>query len=650
MKPILLWNDSHLSQTISDIRGSWSIFTNYQEWSKKNLDFKEYSCLIVLCELNWSDDRQSVKLQEFEGINLVKRLRLECDLKLPVLFLSFMSLKALITSGNEILGTIGHDFLQLPCHPNEWEIQVRKIRPLSDIELRDVQLFSCKPDGIVNLKLHQLQGLVARSAQMPREQIWVELENSLQQIFSFYKVDVSETAVSFKGKFEKFDTSQLNAAIRFIEQAAEELKEKYSDSGTPLKNVTEKVRPWRMLLLDDEIDSQSILVQELQKKGVKTFCTSTAEQAMKILIEDEGLRNEITLLFCDYRLEEQIGSVKRQQAIQGYAFLQDVGNKFLSRLVSAIVYSGMPRQFLLETYRTFRMRTEIISKKDFKLNDPASIAYLVQRILETGDANYNALLALPLASSGWKDHLHETYLRFRNLPDFDRREADICEYCTNWISRFKAGLNPSTPMIKGDTFNPGKKESEEEKMERFEAFMKTRRLTIYLNLYFQGKTEEERQNLLIRHLALHARDSSYSKPDQKKRFFSQTLGLKRESFPFGSTMEELSWLHYDMRVDVLNHYRKFREKLRVTDILIGEYIENNRIYKKLISEMGFFFKSDTAGGLQFDKKNYKPYLFDQFDIGMCMDVLASVKEELNEQQLKDFIDLSSQIRDTWMLH
>ncbi|MBL0335653.1 MAG: hypothetical protein IPP73_10235 [Chitinophagaceae bacterium] len=210
----------------------------------------------------------------------------------------------------------------------------------------------------------------------------VELEKCIEEIHSVFKVSADICVNKFKHDFTSIDEESINKALRFIDDIGDDLIEKYSKSISESKTATRIKKQWKLLLLDDELNKDYEIVKDLEKNGVEVICTTNGADAMKTLTEDDNLRGKMSVVLTDYRLYDNSGKVQVQQKIQGYTFLQNVGHRFQSKLLSAVVYSGMPRQFLLETFKTFKIRTEIYSKRDFKLEDAGARKYLVSRIIE----------------------------------------------------------------------------------------------------------------------------------------------------------------------------------------------------------------------------------------------------------------------------
>jgi len=645
MEFLVLWNDVNYAHALAKFFGSENIITDGEKLKDFLRNWNRFSSIVVLCELNWSSNGTSPNMQQLYGIELVKELRSTHNIVLPVLFVSFHSLTEVATEGRKIIKAIGHKFCRLPASPQMFIESLKEQEKLTTIELRDIQLFSCKPDGIVSEKLHQIRNIADKQNSENGAFIRSQLEKCLEEIFIVFHENNEAALSKFKIEFPQIHKENINRAFRFIEEQGERLIEKYNSENGQSQHRANERKPWKLLLLDDELNEMSELVKLLNEKGVDVICTTNAADAMKALTEDDQLRGEITIILTDYRLNEISNGIEVQQRIQGYTFLQNVGKRFQSKLLSAIVYSGMPRQFLLETFSSYKIQTEIFSKKDFKLNDTGARNYLVSRIIEMGDANYKALLALPLASDGWKDNLHNTYLLYRSQKDYHRRERELSDYCSDWVEKFRAGKNPVSPMIKGDAFKPLVKETENQTLERFEAYFKTRRLAQYLTLYYEKHKSADPLDIVPKILSFPGKN--LEKDSNKRGFFSQIIGFKREEFPFGATIEELNWFDRDLQIPVLDSYSSYRNKFNETENLIGTFIAGTKKLYNSLEKTNFKYTDKRKQELNFNSHSLRPFLFDKSDLGLCLEWLDTQKEKLSSEETKEYLALLKSLKEIW---
>jgi len=195
--------------------------------------------------------------------------------------------------------------------------------------------------------------------------------------------------------------------------------------------------------------------------------------------------------------------------------------------------------------------------------------------------------------------------------------------------------------VPGDRFLQRKRESELDAIKRFEYYYTTRRLALYLYLYFTSqrmpkeKIKESIANILM--------------PSGKERtevaikgFFSQILGVSIFDFPFGATIEDLTWFEYDLKIPVLDDYRKFRQKMNCSEDEIA----------KFLSKITDISSSLTKGGEEDVKIIFnelkQPYLFDRTDLKLCLSMIDELKNQFSEKNFEDYFELLEQVDEIWV--
>ena len=641
--------------------------------------------LIIPCELNSSSDGNPSERNDLYGLKLARELRLNQDRQYPILFVSFLSLEFVKKKSvnASLIEAVGHDFLRLPASGEQIIQRLKEINPLTSTELRDVQWFSCKPDGIINSLVHQLPVVVHKLGNDPgynAQHAKEELETCIHQIHFVVQSEPDDCLSTFRTHFPEITLANVAEACKFVKTEGEKIILELMKNSTSAEFSEDRKRPWKLLMLDDELDKSSTIIKLLQKKGINVIYRDNAEGAMRALDRDEKHRNKIVLILCDYRLLEKRDGGLFHQKTQGYTFLQQVGKRFQSRILSAVVYSGMPRKFLLETYKTFKMRTEIFSKADFGFDNPEAMNYITNRIAEIGDENYQALTALPLNNTGWEKHLHDWYVYFRAMPDYEQREQDISEYCNQWIEQYRQGKLDNSPLEKGakmtefnkvvakDLKNKNDKEGSFAQSElnktlpHFISILKTRRIAQFLYLKFIRQFSET-ETLMMVHKRVKPKDFGASEESRKQ--LSYTLGLKLSDFPFGANIEELNWLHFDCEIEVLNSYQSFRKKIEETEIVSRDFINQSDYLTQLIKDSKFQIKGKLPENtslsksdknvqkaeyiLKFSKDDFRPFLFDHINIGVLIQWISThVQKNNSSREMKSYLDqFNEKIKKIW---
>src|SRR6185503_18849248 len=56
-----------------------------------------------------------------------------------------------------IVGAVGHDFIRLPVHPQQWLDRLAEMQPLNDLQFIDVFNSCCGVKGLIEDVMHQLR-------------------------------------------------------------------------------------------------------------------------------------------------------------------------------------------------------------------------------------------------------------------------------------------------------------------------------------------------------------------------------------------------------------------------------------------------------------------------------------------------------------
>jgi hypothetical protein len=329
MQPLLLWNNTPYAHKLAGIFGKDFVVTDNKAFTEATNNLNKYSSLIVLCELNWTSNSATATLQSLQGIDLIKESRMH-GVTLPVVFASFLSRKHLLQQHpqSDILRFVGHGFVQLPASPQDFVDEAGRLETLTPLAIKDIQLFACHPDGIVNAKIHQIPYLSVKLETAGPAYVKQELITCIKEVFAAFQENSESFLNEFESIFSVINETNVEDAIKsVVDIANDQITEYKRKMGEPVTNSGKK--PWKLLLLDDELDKESKLVKALEENGVNVICTNTADDAIKVLEKDDTLRGKIPLVLTDYRLFEQAADgVTIQQKKQGYIFLKDVGEKF----------------------------------------------------------------------------------------------------------------------------------------------------------------------------------------------------------------------------------------------------------------------------------------------------------------------------------
>ena len=146
--------------------------------------------------------------------------------------------------------------------------------------------------------------------------------------------------------------------------------------------------------------------------------------------------------------------------------------------------------------------------------------------------------------------------------------------------------------------------------------------------------------------------------ESRKRFLSVILGLSLTEFPFGATIEELNWFHYDLGIRVLDYYWIFRKRLNLTEKLVEEFINQYEFLQEYIKKENYKLKNTrvkkSGKGIPeitmsvLFSENFNPYLFDKSDIDLLLNWLAAQFKDRGKEEIKAYIDFSDELKKVWL--
>ena len=191
---------------------------------KWNMDY-----LVVLCELKWSHETENASHAEMNGIKLVQYLRSEKNIAIPILFVSFLNRKQILTNHPwaEIICTpaLKHGFCQLPSNINEWIIKLTAltIKPQYSIDIPNQIPTNKAKTKYVREKLTNLELKYTK-------QRFCGIDGLIAQIN--HHVSSCRTKESFEKKFKILKFAIANKYIEFedvVMQLGMELKKQEKD-------------------------------------------------------------------------------------------------------------------------------------------------------------------------------------------------------------------------------------------------------------------------------------------------------------------------------------------------------------------------------------------------------------------------------------
>lgn len=653
MRTLIIWNNDAFASTLTQALGNPHLISNAKDLESSEIDLHTYDAIIVLCELRWTIKGNGAQLQEFAGIDLVKRLRRSYEVSCLVLFMSFQPLSLLFSADREILTAIGHRFIQLPIIPQELTTYIQSNsddgngipKRLSAMELSDIKSFYCDKEGILSHELHALSHFLnLRITDANHSEIYDDLLQVINRVHSLFLLDASSAELAFRVAFPKMSRDNIGHAVSQIVRIGNDLLETYgnADSNAPAtKGIAEEFR-WRVLLLDDQIDREHELVKQMEASGIHVICVDNADDATDQLLSDWKKDNTIMVVIADYRLFENINGVKHHQKIQGYQFLKDIATS--DHLIRLVAFSGLQRKFLLNSFKYYNIRTEVKSKNDY-LPSKETRQLFCKEIIELAEENWDAIEALPHPPGGFKS-LIEGYMDFRRHPNYLKMENNISSTAEVLIQQIEQQMQVgdeirinriefiTSPMTKS-------KKNSEAYFNRFQNYLVARRIALWL---YVAKRKNSVANLDSRRIAEILTNQKYP-TNAYRQILSTNLGLSLDDFPMNITIEERRWLHYDMQLGIMRDIEQMNPVFSKLGRIFGEFIlgdDSLKQFLRLSNHKLLHQYKKTEYVVNFDSE-FSPRIMTSTDVRVVFLWLAE-KLHNDKTQLSSFKPLVSKIR------
>lgn len=588
MKSIILWNNDKYGETLNSVLKGSYLISNTDDFLENVREINSYNAILILCELNWSFDNKSANISSnsFSGIEIAKELRRVYNINLPIIFCSFLQLKEVYSSNTEILTTIGHNFIQLPFSIDLLNnLLIEKSNQgckLSQMELNDIKSFYCDKEGILIRELHAINHFlnikINEENQVVIYQNFLNIYLNICDLFSF---DKFQSEIEFKNIYSNITNENINQVVQYITHKGNEFLKNINKSESNEYSSNNKF-PWKILLLDDEINKDHELIKQMQINNINVICVDNADDAEDELKKDWKKENSIMVVIADYRLYNNINGIKHHQKVQGYQFLKNITTS--DHLVRLVAFSGLQRKFLLNSFKHFNIRTEVKSKTDY-LNTKETRQLFCEEMIELAEENWEAIEALPTKCAGFENNLKDAYKEFRLHPDYNKKESNISITSREYIweiqqqiangeeIRIGAIENIKSPLAKT-------KKDPEAFFKRLQNYLTARRIALWL---YAANKKGLGVFIDSRRIAEILTDQKYP-TDAYRQILSTNLGLSLDDFPKNITIEERRWLHYDMQLNVLRDIEQMNPVFIKLSKVYKEYIAADKSLEELLSK------------------------------------------------------------------
>jgi response regulator RpfG family c-di-GMP phosphodiesterase len=650
---LIIWNNTKYAEILSDFFGKEFVIKDNDELQDAIINIHRIDALIILCELDWSLNASSVNKQDLYGIDLAKELRRRHQVNIPILFTSFYDLKDIINSEREIITAIGHDFIQLPVRPEKFKEKISTefsendvVRKLSVMELNDIKSFYCSKEGILSHELHNLNRyLNSEINENNHDSIYAELVSTITKIHNLFLQDAGQSLNTFRKEFPALDKLNISEAVNHIIRIGNTLRNKYGWKAELIKNTEEIYfdNPWKILLLDDEIDKDNELVKCMTNNNMKVICCNNAQDAYRILYNDWSTDNTIMVVIADYRLYELKEGIKRHQKVQGYQFLKEIASS--DHLVRLVAFSGLQRKFLLNSFKHYSIRTEVKSKIDY-LADDHTYQLFCDEIIELAEENWEAIEALPSKCAGFEKYLKEAYHEFRMHPAYNKMENNIALTAREYVREIEVQINNKEDIRIGAIDNiksplAKTKKDEDAFFKRVQNYFIARRIALWL--YAKNKKHPS-VNVDSRKIAEILTDQKYP-TDAYRQILSTNIGLSLDDFPKNITIEERKWLQYEMDMNIFRDINFIDPAFtKIASIYKSDIIKDTSIIEKIKSlEYSWSINyKQTKYNIKFET-NFNPVIKTATDVRV---MFLMIKEYHNKDknQLEIIKPLASKIR------
>lgn len=493
----------------------------------------------------------------------------------PIVFTSFLSANEILQQrkNTQIITAIGHGFIQLPYTKEKYEKAVNDLEPLNEIQLKDIIHNFCQHRSSVRDGFHAFKGRInaIRGRNIPSE----EKDLLFKKEFALYEIELKKEAgehpailKEYKRIISHYNSTEPNS-IEYISSVQDDSFVYFIPTDEESNEETAiELKPWKVLLLDDEPDGLHPVLEALKAKEIDYIIATSSKEAKAIIQQDE--RNEITVVISDYRLNEPPNEqwlVKpRMQPQQGYDFLMWLATQ--NRYNAMVALSGLSKWFLMDSFRQYQINVKVYSKTGL---NTGGAKLIVEDIEYLGDRMYETILSLPTAEE-WKKQLLPYYkwykLECTETENFERfisvkaeeiiqqldKQLELRSRVTDIKERAKYLSLQDSVGRATEIFRDG---FDANKIDGFKLKLIYRRVLIYYLIKGTIPIHTVAKILNLGSADAQVRDSSNNLSDDQdyKGMKKQVLscqGVKEADIPFNILIEEKLWLKHKMGVEIVN--------------------------------------------------------------------------------------------------
>lgn len=402
-KILICWNDTKYINDIKIDGYEKVLFTSKRSLQKDSIAQKA-DYIVILCELLWSHEVENALYSEMSGIKLAQYLRREEGVKIPILFVSFLSRKNILANhpDAEIISTpaLKHGFIQLPSTVEEWIKRLKNLVINKDLketlenENRNVQY---EYSEMSNLDLaytrRRFCGIIGLLEQINHDISSCGTKEDLDEKLKKMNYANESTNFTFKS-----DVDELSAIIKNIDTVDykvihdkfKRLCDKIISFIKQSEGIkTSKNKTYSILFLEDELGKNTSkqdkridsLVKTMESQGFVVTPISRPNYAQKFLSE-----GKFDAIICDIEIWKEKDDGKELICL-GYNYIEHLSKKY--RRPIYIILSNVTRSLHSNIINSLGTRVNTYSKSDVLYSDSTKQVFIdgVRNLIEQKKAN-----------------------------------------------------------------------------------------------------------------------------------------------------------------------------------------------------------------------------------------------------------------------
>jgi CheY-like chemotaxis protein len=603
-----------------------SYITSKEQWVRFNTGSQNNpnALVLVLAELTWEPAK---RLSDFQGMEIIRWMRMEQRWLNPVIICSFIKKDLLVATSNphaKLFSILrvqsSHQFQELPFMTS-WHGPEKSLVPLRSLQLYDVVDHFYKQKGILDEIIHRLKDRIITNYGAAID----EATKALELIISPDNIEDLTIIMTKLRKDAK--NSDLDFKMNLVRKAKDKLMELIPAAVDANEHLVNDVN-WLTLCIDDNESIRSFLSEQFTKRKLPHICVGSAEEAFDCLDKDakgelerplnEIIKtleyypaNRINVVVTDLRFEDQN---QNWHPYQGYDIIEELHKNNENTLA-----------FFMLTSKTGSIRHEyskIGAKIDWffkdeviKRDESSNLNEFVKKIERAGN-EVNEARTSTLKSSAWtgkgqkNDYpLQDYYWYHRNSANYTQKEIDINAKAKDMIDAINNQISSSSKNKK-PVECPYKfyaklknKPSDPIEMDKFYERLIGRR--IVLSLQVRGLSTDE----IVESLKDITDEEAESKnANNNRQIFSSCFALStrlQNNIPDQILPEERLFLEREMGYSISNSVRSFFPHLRkqLTDFLKSteKNLKSNQdslskigVIQKEIEKIGTTYKANQT--------------------------------------------------------